>query len=87
MNSNFLNQKLNIFFSGKVISSWLLNRNELMMRKLEKDKYENIEGTLNKISLELKIKHIDDDKLKVEWGTIDATRISPYKCYKTSKKI
>ena len=74
-------------FSGKAISSWLVNRNELMMKKLENDKYENIEGTLNKISLELEIKHIDDDKQKVEWGTIDATRISPYKCYKTSKKI
>ena len=79
--------EIEYFFSGKAISSWLVNRGELMMKKLEKDKYENIEGTLNKISLELEIEHIDDDKQIAEWGIMDAIRISSYKCYKTSKQI
>ena len=79
--------EIEYYFSGKVISSWLVERGELMMRKLEKDKYEKIEGVLNKISLELQIKHIDDDKQIAEWGTIDAIRISAYKCNKTSKRI
>jgi len=75
-------------FSGEVKASWIIGeRGDLMQKVLDKKGTEMIEGSINKVSLDLDIRHLDDNKQLIGDKYVDGTLISAYSCYLTNGKL